>query len=252
MAGISKGKKRLTLELRPDTLDELDAFSNEIGKSRGAIIDELVAAFVKCDPRVATELCIECQKRSIRTLDEARGTSSGLERQSLEAVANSYRSLSSQFRLLSGSNELSPGSIEYAIVPLAVDGREVVPSSMTLINPADTLSCEYLYMSWFMSPDHPCDQTQAWNGESPGGLFGFASTRNDLYKYGQAQARFKSRDEQRSCALEARVLIDFMLRQARRVFELDTGLNSLQFAWTDIANAFESTSEIGLSAKIMR
>ena len=247
---LTKGKKRVTLELRPSTLDLLEGYSNRIEISRGQTIDDLTEKFIGMNPKIAGAMYATCiQKASDASLSAARA-SDGIALHEAEQLRSEYLNLADHFSILATSqpNRTSDlAEVGFKTILLSQDNKEIVPQEMRLINPADEGSCDYLYQSWYMNPSEPCDPMQAWRGEAPGGLFGFLSKRDDLHLFGQeAPAFFKNEDEHDNCAAEAQKLIGFMVANSKRIFAEYT-FDRLQFAWALVSTLGTAQSKIGFS-----
>ncbi|WP_417333622.1 hypothetical protein [Gordonibacter urolithinfaciens] len=247
---LTKGKKRLTLELKPSTLDLLEGYSNRVEISRGQAIDDLTEKFVGMNPKIAGAMYATCiQKASEASLSAARAKD-GIALHEAEQLRSEYLNLADHFSVLATAQPSSTtdlAEVGFKTILLSRGNKEIVPQEMHLINPADEGSGDYLYQSWYMNPSEPCDQMQAWRGEAPGGLFGFISKRDDLHLFGQeTPALFKNETEHDKCAAEAQKLIGFMVANSKRVFS-EYAFDRLQFAWALVSTLGTAQSKIGLS-----
>lgn len=254
MAGVTKGKNRITLDMEPEALKALDAFVEMSDGSRGPTIDSLVKLFISLDPAVCVDLYSYCQDQIANKRAAILAENNGILRQSLEQQLYTYQTLAQHFAKLIPAEDSATDLSAIGCTHLELaDGRvELVPLSMAIMNPQDAPICKNMYIAWFMDAENPVDQNQAWQGESLDNLYGFASNRSDLHEYGQKQATFKSKEEQRACRGEAMTLIKFLLSQVARIFNENEGVNALQYAWTELSNIGISTSQIGLSSIIQR
>lgn len=248
---LTKNKKRVTLELKPSTLDSLEAFITQTGISRGKALDDLTDMFIETNPRIAANLYLFCQKEALEASNSATSTKSGIERREFEQLSECYLRLSKHFSELATlhparSNELTKPGLK--TIALTDNHEELVPKNMYLINPSEEGMCKHLYLAWFMDPSTPIDDMQAWSGTAPGGIFGFLSKRDDLHVFGQNHAlMFKNRADQEECSFEAGKLFNFMVGYSKRIFMEYSSLNTLQFAWSLITLLGTAESKIGTS-----
>ena len=141
---------------------------------------------------------------------------------------------------------------EYREVILLNGKTRSIPADAIILNPESCPSSMIIYAVWFFEADDPCDQIAAWNGNSLGPLYCYASKRNDIYKLGKPRPSFDSEEDRMECMTEFLALSGAMLKASRGVFSTYPECKNIRFSWTNVDEIFETTSHIGTSSIIER
>ena len=141
---------------------------------------------------------------------------------------------------------------EYQEVVLLNGKTKNIPADAIVLNPESCDTSSVIYAVWFFDADAPCDQISAWNGNSLGPLYCYASKRNDIYKLGKPRPSFNSEEDRMECMTEFLALSGAMLKASRNIFSDHPECKCVRFSWMNIDEIFETTSHIGTSSIIER
>lgn len=211
MGQVTAGKKKVTMELDPKTIDALDRQTRLFfgGKNRGGVVDEAVAAVLDVDPDAAADLYEFCARGALRATLDARAADP-VSAIRLRAKAGSFDALR---RLLSTSliddrEEFGEMTMQkenpFKKIELAGGRFEIVPGGTVVLNPAEEGTRRYAWGVWAFDVEAPCDQAGAADGKCVGPIMAYLSDRDDLYKYGQHRpARFVDKADAEDCEAQA-------------------------------------------------
>lgn len=141
---------------------------------------------------------------------------------------------------------------EYQTVILLNGETRSIPANALILNPESCSSSSIIYAVWFFEADNPCDQIAAWNGNSLGPLYCYASKRDDVYKLGKPRPSFDSEEDRMECMTEFLALSGAMLKASRNIFSDHPECKCVRFSWMNIDEIFETTSHMGTSSIIER
>lgn len=221
MGLVTKGKKKVTIELAPETVAAVDRQVNlcEGARSRGSVIDETVLSVLEADSEVAAEVYAFCLKRSYENKRKAKEADL-VSASDFEVKAHSYDALRKVFSralfddierlsegvelegLNHGGNRALYGGIK--AIELANGRFEIVPSRTVMLNPSREGKAMYVWAVWAFDVESPCGFLDAACGNSVGPLMAYLSDRNDLWKLGQRKpARFVDKNDVEECRRDA-------------------------------------------------
>ncbi len=218
MGLVSKGKHKITVELKPDTISAIDRQVRlfEGTKSRGSVIDDLVSSVLEADFMAAAEVYEFCLKRwieekaKIADADPVSANDIKVKSEAFDALRKTFSTA-----LIDDKPDIKPDIKEEDMesknskknkgpdikaVKLSGDRFELVPSTLVLLNPSLEGKRAHLWGVWAYDVDHPCDLCGAGYGKCLGPLMGYFSDRNDLWKCGQHKpARFIDEADANDC-----------------------------------------------------
>lgn len=264
MGLVSKGKRKVTVELEPDTIAAIDRQVRlfEETKSRGSVIDELVAAVLEADTDAAAEVYSFCLQRSIEEdakiaeADPVSASSLRVKSAAFDALRKTFSTalIDDRDDLLEDSMAANNGDTNTGRalkgVKLSSGRPEIVPSTTALLNPSLEGKRSHLWGVWAYDIDVPCDLRGAADGGCLGPLMGYLSDRDDLWKFGQHKpARFIDEADANDCKTQVLELQELALDLLKRTGA--TGDKTFVIAWAmfDMLAA-ESTTPMGTSFAI--
>lgn len=74
--------------------------------------------------------------------------------------------------------------MNYSTIALSDRKKQLVPSTLTLLNPQRERKARHLYFVWLVDPENPCSLDDATKGKSFG-FYGFFSDLDNFDKIGQ-------------------------------------------------------------------
>lgn len=221
MGLVTKGKKKATIELAPETIAAIDRQVNlyEGTRGRGSVIDELVLSVLEADSEVAAEVYAFCLERSYENKSKAR-EADPISASNFEVKARSYdalrqifsRALFDDIERLSEGVELgdfnhgegNPANKGFKAIKLAKDRFEIVPRHTVVLNPSREGEAMYAWGVWAFDVESPCGFMDAAHGDGVGPIMAYLSDRNDLWKFGQHKpARFVDENDVEECRKDA-------------------------------------------------
>lgn len=212
MGLVSKGKRKVTVELSPDTIAALDRQTRlyEGTKSRGGVIDDLVSSVLLADTEVAAEVYGYCIKRAMeegaaaREGDPVAASDHAVKEGSFDALRKTFSTA-----LVDDRSDLEAtmgNDNENGIKKVGLSGGrfELVPAGTVLLNPGLEGKRSHVWGVWAFDVDAPCGLAAAARGKCLGALMAYMSDRVDLYKYGQHKpARFIDAADAEDCKEQA-------------------------------------------------
>lgn len=199
MGLVSKGKHKLTIELKPDTISAIDRQVRlfEDTKSRGSVIDELVSTVLEADTDAASEVYAFCLQRlieenaKIASADPVSANAIRVKSAAFDALRKTFSKalIDDRHNLLEvgmDSNDSKTNEMRaLKIVKLSDGVSEIVPRTTVLLNPSLEGNLAHLWGVWAYDIDSPCDLYGAIDGRCLGPLMAYLSYRDDLWKCGQ-------------------------------------------------------------------
>lgn len=234
MGNRTKGKKRLTIEVTQETIDLLERqvrlyFDT---RSKGTVIDELVASVLGQDSDVAGEVYGFCMGRTLDLDAEARGAADAMAADAVRLKAEAFRDIAKAFSTSlvddrPTSEYKAPASVwgggaavEYDSEVRMEDGKfrgvklsggrfEIVPGGAVLLNPDEEGKRDYAWAVWACEEGKPCNFGEAGHeGKGIGPVMVYLSDREDLYVFGQHKpARFASDADGADCQAQTGELL---------------------------------------------
>lgn len=212
MGLVSKGKRKVTVELSPDTIAALDRQTRlyEGTKSRGGVIDDLVSSVLLADTEVAAEVYGYCLKRAMeegsaaRAGDPVSASDHTVKESSFDALRKTFSTalVDDRSDLEATMGNDSANSVKK--VSLSKGGFELVPAGTVLLNPGLEGKRSHVWGVWAFDADAPCDLAGAADGKCLGPLMAYMSDRGDLWKFGQHKpARFIDAADAEDCKEQA-------------------------------------------------
>lgn len=239
MGLVTKGKKKATIELAPETMAAIDRQVNlyEGTRSRGSVIDEVVLSVLEADSEVAAEVYAFCLERSYENKNKAR-EADPISASDFEAKACSYDALRKVFsralfddieRISEGVeledlNHGEKGNAPWGVkaIKLANGRFEIVPSHTVLLNPSREGEAMYAWGVWAFDVESPCGFMDAAYGNSVGPLMAYLSDRNDLWKFGQHKpARFVDENDVEECRKDVIELHNLAIKEINKLSGLE-------------------------------
>lgn len=261
MGLVSKGKRKVTVELEPDTIAAIDRQVRlfDETKSRGSVIDELVTAVLEADTDAAAEVYSFCLQRSIEEdakiadADPVSASSIRVKSAAFDALRRAFSTalIDDRDDLLEDSmttknSDMNAGRASKG-VKLSGGRPEIVPSTTALLNPSLEGKRAHLWGVWAYDTDSPCDLRGAAEGRCLGPLMAYLSDRDDLWKFGQHKpARFIDKADANDCKTQVLELQGLALDLLKGTGA--TGDKTFVVAWAmfDMMSP-ESTTPMGTS-----
>lgn len=222
MGMVSKGKRKVTVELSPDTIDALDRETRLYygTKGRGGIIDDLVSAVLLADTEVAAEVYGYCIQRAMeegrlaRTDDPIASTAHAVKEASFDALRRTLSTSLADDRVDLEATMENSKDCGIRKVNLSGGKSELVPGGTVLLNPDLEGKRAHVWGVWAYDVDAPCDLVGAADGKCIGSLMAYMSDRDDLWKCGQHKpARFVDAADAEDCKRQAAELFELAFEQ---------------------------------------
>lgn len=208
MGLVSKGKRKVTVELSPDTIAALDRQTRlyDDTKSRGGVIDDLVSSVLLVDTEVAAEVYGFCIRRAMeegaaaREGDPVSASNHAVKEGSFDALRKAFSTalVDDRSDLEATMENGNVGGVKK--VGLSGGKLELVPAGAVLLNPDLEGARAHVWGVWAFDVDAPCDLVGAADGKCLGPLMAYMSDRDDLWKFGQHKpARFIDEADAEDC-----------------------------------------------------
>ncbi len=254
MGQVTAGKRKVTMELDPGTIDALDRQTRLFfgGKNRGGVVDEVVGAVLGADPDAAADLYEFCAQGALTARLDARGADpvSAISLRSKADSLDALRRLLSTL-LIDDREEFGETKMEkknaFKKISLA-DGRfEIVPGSTVVLNPEKEGRRRRAWGVWAFDVEAPCDQAGAADGKCVGPIMAYLSDRDDLYKFGQHRpARFVGQADADDCRAQAAELYELAFKYLDENGYLGGRAYAIGWAMFDMMHS-TSTAPMGTS-----
>lgn len=263
---VAHGKRKLTVDVEPSTVDELNRQSRLYfgERSKGSFVDEAVANTFALDPVVAGEVYGLCMAKIAEFGRQANEAGDPIHGAELRNRCDAFRALSRAVsralfddrdndagwnppdgQRIVGGSEMN--ETKFRSVKLSGGRFEVTPGDIVVLNPSLEGARARLWAVWVYDVENPCDLSGAANGGCLGPLMAYLSDRDDLWKLGQHKpARFIDEADAEDCKEQVEELQELALDQIEKSGAADGKTFAIGWAMFDMMSP-EKTVPMGTS-----